>query len=136
MQVLAKRRENIIVRRRGSQARRRSALIFFSCLCVSVLLAGAVPARGANFNARERPKILRDVGIDQRLSEQVPLDLTFRDETGKSVQLRQYFGKKPVVLSLVYFDCPMLCTMVENGLLQSLKQLKFDVGDQIGRAHV
>lgn len=130
MQVLAKRRENIIVRRRGSRARRRSALIFFSCLCVSVLLAGAVPARGANFNARERPKILRDVGIDQRLSEQVPLDLTFRDETGKSVQLRQYFGKKPVVLSLVYFDCPMLCTMVENGLLQSLKQLKFDVGDQ------
>jgi protein SCO1 len=83
-----------------------------------------------NSNSAERPKILRDVGVDQRLNEQVPLDLTFRDETGKSVQLGQYFGKKPVILSLVYYDCPMLCTMVENGLLQSLKELKFDVGDQ------
>jgi len=80
--------------------------------------------------ADDRPKILRAVGIDQKLNEQVPLNLLFRDETGKPVPLGQYFGKKPVILSLVYFDCPMLCTMVENGLLQALKELRFTVGNQ------
>jgi len=81
-------------------------------------------------NSRTVPPLLRGVGIDQRLDQPVPLDLQFRDETGKTVELRDYFGKKPVVLALVYYHCPMLCTMVLNGLLESLKQLKFDVGDQ------
>jgi protein SCO1/2 len=92
--------------------------------------AGTLPAHAENSAAKERPKILRDVGIDQNLNQQIPLNLTFRDETGKTVQLSQYFGKKPVVLSLVYFSCPMLCTMVEDGLLQSLKHISFNVGDQ------
>jgi protein SCO1/2 len=70
------------------------------------------------------------VGIDQKLNQQIPLDLEFYDETGKAVRLGDYFGQKPVILSLVYYDCPMLCTMVLNGLLESLKQLKFNVGDQ------
>jgi protein SCO1 len=100
-------------------------------VCAAIfLLAGGVAARADNATGSERPKILRDVGIDQNLNQQIPLDLTFRDETGKTVQLRQYFGKKPVVLSLVYFGCPMLCTMVEDGLLQSLKRVSFNVGDQ------
>jgi protein SCO1/2 len=89
-----------------------------------------MPLRADTSTATQRPKILRDVGIDQNLNQQIPLDLTFRDETGKTVQLRQYFGKKPVVLSLVYFSCPMLCTMVEDGLLQSLKHVNFNVGEQ------
>jgi len=74
------------------------------------------------------PPLLQGIGIDQRLNEQVPLELQFRDETGKTVKLGDYFGKKPVILSLVYFDCPMLCTMVENGLLHSLQEVKFSVG--------
>ncbi|MBD0370415.1 MAG: SCO family protein [Pyrinomonadaceae bacterium] len=74
------------------------------------------------------PAPLRKVGIDQRLNNQVPLDLVFRDENGQEVKLAQYFGHKPVVLSLVYYDCPMLCTQVLNGLVGSLKALKFDVG--------
>ncbi|HEV2493141.1 MAG TPA: SCO family protein [Terriglobia bacterium] len=81
-------------------------------------------------NSKTVPPVLRGVGIDQRLNQQVPLDLLFRDETGKTVALGDYFGKKPVVLALVYYQCPMLCTMVLNGMLDSLKQLKFDVGDQ------
>jgi protein SCO1 len=97
---------------------------------VLFLLCCAIPAKADNTSSTERPKILRDVGIDQNLNQQIPLDLTFRDETGKTVQLSQYFGKKPVVLSLVYFGCPMLCTMVEDGLLQSLQKVSFDVGDQ------
>lgn len=111
-------------------AQPRWPLVLIAALAAVLIFAGSVPASTDNSNAGERPKILRDVGVDQRLNEQVPLDLTFRDEDGKSVQLGQYFGKKPVVLSLVYFGCPMLCTMVENGLLQSLKQLKFDVGEE------
>jgi len=64
------------------------------------------------------------------LNEQLPLDLTFRDETGKTVQLREYFGEKPVILALVYYDCPMLCTLVLNGVLRSLRTLSFTVGHE------
>jgi protein SCO1/2 len=56
--------------------------------------------------------------------------LQFRDEAGKAVTLGDYFGKKPIILSLVYFSCPMLCTMAENGLLHSLQEVKFSVGNQ------
>lgn len=74
------------------------------------------------------PVPLRKVGIDQRLNSQVPLDLVFTDENGQEVKLGQYFGQKPVILTFVYYDCPMLCTLVLNGLTGSLKALKFDVG--------
>src|ERR1019366_4700976 len=62
----------------------------------------------AAYAADTRPAVLTDVGIDQRLDEQVPLDLVFRDESGASVQLGTYFGSKPVILSLAYYECPML----------------------------
>jgi protein SCO1/2 len=81
-------------------------------------------------NAKVLPPLLQGIGIDQRLNEHVPLDLQFRDETGKTVRLGDYFRKKPVILSLVYFGCPMLCTMAENGLLHSLQEVKFSVGNQ------
>jgi protein SCO1 len=74
------------------------------------------------------PEALRGIGIDQRLDESVPLDLTFRDETGETVRLGSYFGSRPVVLALVYYECPMLCTLVLNGLISSLKALSFDAG--------
>jgi protein SCO1/2 len=77
-----------------------------------------------------RTAILSEVGIDQRLNEQVPLDLVFRDETGAPVELERYFGKRPVILTLVYYECPMLCTLVLNGLLSALRTLTFDVGKQ------
>jgi protein SCO1/2 len=77
-----------------------------------------------------RPDLLKDVGIDQKLGQQVPLDLTFRDETGKTVQLSQYFGQRPVILSLVYFNCPMLCTQVLNGQEAAMKGLAMEAGNQ------
>jgi protein SCO1 len=77
-----------------------------------------------------RPQLLKDVGVDQKLNDVIPLDLAFRDETSTPVKLRQYFGQKPVILSLVYFNCPMLCTQVLNGLERSLKSLPMDVGNQ------
>lgn len=95
------------------------------------LAQGALPdsSRGT-LNSKQVPALLRGVGIDQRLNQQIPLNLPFRDESGKTVRLSQYFGKRPVVLSLVYFSCPMLCTTVENNLLQSLRLLKFAIGKQ------
>jgi protein SCO1/2 len=71
---------------------------------------------------------LKDIGFDQRLGETVPLGLAFRDEAGKTVHLRDYLGRRPVILSLVYFDCPMLCGMTTDGLVRSLRALRFSAG--------
>jgi len=80
--------------------------------------------------ANVRPPGLKNVAIEQKLGEQVPSDLAFRDETGKPVKLGDYFGKKPLILNLVYFRCPMLCPEVLNSLESSLRVLKFDVGKE------
>jgi protein SCO1/2 len=76
------------------------------------------------------PKALKDVGIDQKLNEQLPLDLGFKDESGASVKLGDYFGKKPVVLSLVYYQCPMLCNQVLNGMVTAFKVMNFKPGEE------
>lgn len=84
------------------------------------------PGEGA---LNQKVPILDQVGIEQRLNQQVPLDLRFTDETGQSVELKQYFGSKPVILSLVYYQCPMLCSQVLNGLSGSLNGIvRFNVG--------
>jgi protein SCO1 len=77
-----------------------------------------------------RPPGLKNVGIEQHLNDQIPPDLSFRDETGKSVRLGDYFGKKPLILNLVYYQCPMLCGEVLSGLESALRVLKFDVGEE------
>jgi protein SCO1/2 len=76
------------------------------------------------------PSPLKNVGIDQKLNNQVPLELTFRDETGQTVQLSRYFGQRPVVLALVYYECPMLCNMVLNGMLRAFRTLSFNIGNE------
>ncbi|MBA2735990.1 MAG: SCO family protein [Pyrinomonadaceae bacterium] len=77
------------------------------------------------------PKVLQEVGIEQKLGEQLPLDTEFRDENGNPVKLGDYFNKdKPIVLALVYYECPMLCNQVLNGLTGSLKGISFDVGKE------
>jgi protein SCO1/2 len=76
------------------------------------------------------PTALRDVRIEQKLDHQLPLDLVFRDESGQSVKLGQYFGHKPVVLAFVYYDCPMLCTQVLNGMVTSFRVLPFQIGKE------
>jgi protein SCO1/2 len=76
------------------------------------------------------PGILQEIGWDQKLGGRVPLDLVFHDETGKAVKLGDYFGKKPVVLSLVYYQCPMLCTLSLNGLAGALEVLSFVPGKE------
>jgi protein SCO1/2 len=74
------------------------------------------------------PVQLQNVGFEPQLNAQLPLDLNFRDESGRDVQLREYFGHKPVLLALVYYGCPMLCNQVEMGVVGSLKMLSFNAG--------
>jgi protein SCO1/2 len=74
------------------------------------------------------PGPLREIGFDQRLNQEVPLDTPFRDEHGQDVRLGDYFGRRPVVMVFAYYDCPMLCTQVINGLASALAILSLDPG--------
>jgi protein SCO1/2 len=76
------------------------------------------------------PAVLEAVAFEQRLNEPMPLHLAFRDEAGNAVRLGKYLGQKPVILTLNYYDCPMLCPLVLEGLLRSLRALSFMVGEQ------
>jgi len=78
--------------------------------------------------ADKPPAILKGVGIEQRLNQQLPLNLTFTDDQGKQVQLASYFGKRPAILALVYYRCPMLCSEELNGLTGALQMVKFVPG--------
>jgi protein SCO1/2 len=80
--------------------------------------------------ANTRPPRLENVGIEQHLDAQVPPDLTFRDETAKAVKLGDYFGRKPLILNLVYYNCNMLCGEALAGLSSAMRLVKFDVGNE------
>jgi protein SCO1/2 len=77
-----------------------------------------------------RPPYLQNVGIEQHLDGQVPPDLAFVDDTGRPVKLGEFFGKKPLILNLVYYNCTMLCGEVLAGLTGAMKLVKFDVGNE------
>lgn len=92
----------------------------------SVPLNGMPPQTGVPASAM--PPMLREVGFDQRLNERVPLDVTLTDEQGRASRLGEFFGTRPVVLTLVYYECPMLCTQVLNSLAGALGVLTFEPG--------
>jgi protein SCO1/2 len=92
-------------------------------MCAALALAPIMVAQTPN-------EVIQQVRYDQKINAQLPLDSKFRDETGREVKLGEYFGKKPVVLALVYYECPMLCTMVLNGLIKSLRVLEFEPGKE------
>jgi protein SCO1/2 len=114
---------------------------YLAAVTLSVVL-GAAPAvaqssaGGSFYEPRDSsqppssrmPQLLTEIGLDQKLDAQLPLDLPFRDESGRAVTLGDYFGSRPVVLTLVYYECPMLCTQVLNGLASAIGVLQFDVG--------
>jgi protein SCO1/2 len=80
-------------------------------------------------NALTKPTMLKDVGIDQKLNAQIPLGLTFQDEAGRTIPLGTFFQQKPVILALVYYECPMLCNMTLNGLVRSLHSITLNAGE-------
>jgi len=92
------------------------------------VLALAQQARQAGPVASELPPILREVGFDQNLDKQIPLDITFKDELGESVQIGRYFGAKAVVLNFVYYDCPMICLQTLSSLASTIKVLSQEPG--------
>ena len=106
---------------------------------IAALIAGAVATAAAQSNipgvnpdpgipSSQMPSVLSKVSFDQRLNEQLPLATPFKDDHGRSVTLGEYFGVKPIVLAFVYYECPMLCNQVLNGLTTSLTVLEESVG--------
>jgi protein SCO1 len=94
-----------------------------------ILLAAAFPAR-AQVLMKEDPEDLKGVDLVQKLGEQVPLDVPIVDSTGKTVELGSYFNQgKPVVLALVYYDCPMICPLLLSRLQDRLNDATFTVGE-------
>jgi len=102
---------------------RIAALLLATCTLHAQTIPGNVGPTAATM-----PAALQNVGFEPPLNGQMPLDLAFRDETGRNVQLREYFGQKPVVLAFVYYGCPMLCDQVEQGVVGVLRMLSFNPG--------
>ncbi|MBI1898553.1 MAG: SCO family protein [Acidobacteria bacterium] len=94
----------------------------------AVLLALLLAVMAAAQTSNRTPPQLRNVKFDQKLNSQLPLDLPFRDETGRTVELRRYFGSRPVVLALIYYSCPRLCPMSLSGLVKALRAISLDSG--------
>jgi protein SCO1/2 len=117
---------------------RVSTFILVATLVLGVVAAQAQdlgPAPGERVGtavppAGQMPELLQEVGLDQKLNTQVPLGLKFKDEDGRVVTLGDYFGKRPVILTLNYFECPMLCTEVLNGLVSALGVMNFSIGKE------
>ena len=111
-----------------------------TAICAGAMLAGALsaPAPGqvssygdkqmGENTGNQLPQVLKDVQVSQHLDQELPLDAQFVDETGKTVRLGDYFGKKPAVLTLVYYNCPMLCSEEMDGLTSALEMVKLDPG--------
>ena len=108
----------------------KSFLLAATLLLGSVALAQSMSKGIMSPPANVRPPYLTNVGIEQHLDGQVPPDLSFVDDTGHPVKLGDYFGKKPLILNLVYYNCTMLCGEALAGLSASMKMIKFDVGNQ------
>src|SRR6202140_100874 len=108
---------------------------FIHAIAASITLLALSVAAGAQTipdsvgkSSSGLPAQLLNVGFEPQLNTQLPLDSNFRDESGRDVKLRDFFGGKPVLLALVYYGCPMLCNQVEMGVAGSLKMLSFNAG--------
>jgi protein SCO1/2 len=117
-----------VIRKQQKSISIRRALLALTLLAASASaqMNNGIMAPPAN----TRPPRLQNVGIEQHLDAQVPPDLTFRDETGKTVRLGDYFGRKPLILNLVYYNCTMLCGEALAGLASAMRLVKFDVGNE------
>jgi protein SCO1/2 len=107
-----------------------SAAILAFALSYIVTPEAAYPhdQKAARIAADNQPEIFKNIGIEQKLGTQLPLKTTFRDQAGAPVSLQGYLSDKPAVLVFSYFDCPMLCPLVLEGLVRSLKPLSLEVG--------
>lgn len=102
----------------------------FILILLCVMIAAPLMAQSLTDDQLSR------ISFDQMLNAQISLDLPFRDENGKTVTLRDYFGQKPVVLVLGYYQCPMLCTLTFNGMVESMNDMKWSIGKEFNVVHV
>jgi protein SCO1/2 len=102
------------------------------CALLSAPVFAQVSSYGDKQNGEnagdQLPQVLQKVGVSQHLNQQLPLDAAFVDESGKQVKLGDYFGKRPAILALVYYTCPMLCSEEMDGLTSSLEMVKLTPG--------
>ena len=126
-------------RSRNSHAFRHCLATPASRMLALILLASCAPIHAFSQSMTQgilsppsnvRPPHLQNVGIEQKLDAQVPANLAFTDDTGRPVHLGDYYGKKPIILNLVYYNCTMLCGEALAGLTGALKMVKFDVGNE------
>jgi len=108
----------------------RSSRGWRESMALIVVVAVMVLAAVARAHDNNKPAALRDVAFEQKLDQQLPLDLTFRDSGGQTVRLREYFGRKPVLLNFVYYRCRDLCPLLSDGLVRALRPLSFDIGKE------
>jgi protein SCO1/2 len=111
---------------------------FFSAIfaCSASIVVSAQMATGPGNGYKREPGVvssalpapLREIGFDQNIGRSLPLDTAVRDETGRTVRLAEYFGKRPVVLIFAYYSCPMLCALVINGMASALGVLSLEPG--------
>lgn len=118
------------IRRRPARNFGLSSLVLFAGMLCAMLAVPPADAQGP-VRSDEMPDELKGVEVVERLGDTVPLDLTFVDESGETIQLRDYFKPgRPVILSLNYYRCPMLCTLTLNGLVDALRELEWKPGDE------
>ena len=110
----------------------RRAIVATLAVAVGLRLLTAVPALAHTGNEpyTKDEAFLKEIAFDQKLGAQLPLDLPFTDETGKAVRLGEYFGQKPVLMLITYFNCTMLCPLLLDGLVRALRPISFDIGQQ------
>ena len=107
-------------------------------LFCGVLLTAAAPAQVSSYGDKDEgtntgdqlPTVLQKVEVEQHLNQQLPLDAQFVDDTGRTVRLGDYFGKHPAILSLVYYNCPMLCSEEMDGLAGALEMVRMNPGKE------
>jgi protein SCO1/2 len=121
----------ITIRASWKNAAQRAVAVI---VCLAALLAPSLSAQVSSYGDKEtgpsndQPSVLKGIGIAQRLNQQLPLNLAFVNESGQPVHLADYFGKKPAILALVYFTCPMLCSEELNGLTSALQMVRYVPG--------
>jgi protein SCO1 len=114
----------------GNRLNSISVASILSLALLSASAAAQINSGVMSAPANTRPPRLENVGIAQHLDAQVPPDLIFRDDTGKTVKLGDYFGRKPIILNLVYYNCTMLCGEALAGLASAMRLIKFDVSNE------
>jgi protein SCO1/2 len=104
--------------------------VYLTLAALLALLAGSLrPLAAQRLDAYQRFEGIEDVGIDQKLGRELPLELEFRDEAGRVFELEDAFDGRPVVFALVYYECPMLCTLVLNDLVSAMRAVRLELGE-------